>query len=93
VTEVLSRSMADEPDEPDALQELDGLEERLIARFSPPLRPDDVKRCLARSAASFRDARVRIHLPILVERAAVEQLQAIARQASPIHLVNEGDVS
>ena len=76
-----------EPYEP---HELADLEERLIDRFSPPLRPDEVQRCLAQSAASYQDARVRTYLPVLIERAAVERLQAIVRQRTRIHLVSQG---
>ena len=70
------------------------LEERLIARFSPPLRPDEVRRCLAQCAVSYQDARVRTYLPILIERNAVDRLLAVVRQASPeIRLVSQGGAS
>ena len=77
-----------EPYEP---QPFGDIEERLIARFSPPLPPDVVRRCLSQSAVSYQDARVRTYLHILIERAAVERLQAIVRQGTPrIHLVSQG---
>jgi hypothetical protein len=70
------------------------LEARLIARFSPPLRPEAVRRTLAQSVASFHDARVRTYLPVLVERAAVDRLQTIVRRrASRIRLVSQGGAS
>ena len=58
------------------------LEERLIARFSPPLRPEEVQRCLAETIVSYQDARVKTYLPVLIERAAVDRLQAILRQGN-----------
>ena len=74
-----------EPHEPHAASPL---EERLIAEFSPPLRPEEVQRCLAEAAVGFQDARVTTYLPILIERAAVNRLRTIVRRrTSPIHLV------
>ena len=61
---------------------LGDLEDRLIARFSPAVRPDEVRRCVAQIAISYQNARVRAYLVILIERAATERLQAIARQAT-----------
>ena len=69
----------------------DDLEQRLMTRFSPPLRPDDVRRRLAETAVSFEDARVTAYLPLLIERAAVDHLLAVVRQCSPeIRLVSQG---
>jgi hypothetical protein len=55
--------------------ELDAVEARLIARFSPPLQPDEVHRCISHVAASFHDAPVRVYLPLLIERGATRQLE------------------
>ena len=79
------------PPEPGQFRDL---EERLIARFSPPMRPEDVERCLTETVVSYQDARVTMYLAVLIERAAVDHLQAIVRQgASPIHLVSHGGAS
>ena len=63
--------------------ELHDVEERLIARFCPPLRPEEVQRRLVESMAAFEDARVRTYLPILVERAAARRLQLVASSQPP----------
>ncbi len=67
------------PDRPER-QMLGDLEERLIARFSPAVRPEDVRRCVAQIVAGYEGARVRTYLAILIERGARERLQAIVRQ-------------
>ncbi len=51
-------------------RKLDYLEAQLIARFSPPLRPEEVQRCLIDCIASYESARVRSYLPVLIEREA-----------------------
>jgi hypothetical protein len=58
---------------------LDDLEARLIDRFSPPLRPEQVQRCLVDTIARLNDARVSTYLPVLIERAVTDQLQAEVR--------------
>ena len=65
-----------------------GLEARLIATFSPPLRPEQVQRCLFDAVARFGTVRIDTYLPVLIERAATRRLRlAIAcndnRVASP----------
>ena len=74
-----------EPHEP---QVASPVEQRLIAEFCPPLRPEEVQRCLADAAVAFQDARVTTYVPILIERAAVERLRLILRRrTSPMRLV------
>jgi hypothetical protein len=51
------------------------LETRLIARFSPPLRPEEVQRCLIDAVASLATARIQTYLPVLIERAATDRLR------------------
>jgi hypothetical protein len=58
---------------------LGDLEARLMARFSPPLRPEHVQRCLVETVVRLNDARVRTYLPILIERAVTDQLQGEVR--------------
>jgi hypothetical protein len=55
--------------------ELRGLEQRLVARFSPPLRAEEVERCLVECAARFDGAPVRTYLSVLIERAATDRLR------------------
>ncbi len=77
--------------EPPELALLGDLEKRLIARFSPPLRPDEVQGCLAEVARGHEEARIRTYLALLIERAAVDRLQAIVRRrTSQTHLVEPG---
>jgi hypothetical protein len=53
------------------------VEARLVARFSPPLPPEAVKRCVLDCAAMFEGARVRTYLPVLIERAAADRLAEV----------------
>jgi hypothetical protein len=75
-------ALPETPDGSDApeRQMLGDLEDRLIARFSPAVRPEDVRRCVAQIAVGYDDARVRTYLAILIERGASERLQALVRQ-------------
>jgi hypothetical protein len=57
------------------------IEERLIARFSPPLRPDEVQRRLVETVRSFEEARIRTYLAVLIERAATEHLLSVVADA------------
>ena len=61
--------------------ELVHLERRLMERFCPPLRPDEVDRCLAECTARFEGARVRAYLSVLIERAANERLRTAVRES------------
>ena len=63
-------------DDPLQRKELDRLKARLIERFSPPVRPEDVERCLHSCIAMFETARVRNYLLLLIERVATERLLA-----------------
>jgi hypothetical protein len=51
------------------------LETRLIAKFSPPLRPEEVQRCLIDAVASLATSRIQVYLPVLIERAATDRLR------------------
>jgi hypothetical protein len=72
--------------EVDSLQhnELDRLETRLMARFSPPLRPELVQRCLIDCRAMFESARVRTYVTLLTERAATDRLRAELQRVEEI---------
>ena len=61
------------------------LETRLVRRFSPPLRPEHVQRCLVETVMRFEDAPVRAYLPVLIERAAITQLEASVLACSGQH--------
>ena len=58
---------------------LEHLEAQLIATFSPPLRPEEVQRCLFDCAARYESARVRVYLPVLIERDATKRLRDLSR--------------
>ena len=64
-------------------RKLDYLEAQLIDRFSPPLRPEEVQRCLVDCIASYESARVRSYLPVLIEREATKRLREMSQ--SPAH--------
>jgi hypothetical protein len=61
------------------LRKLEHVEAHLVAKFSPPLRPEEVRRCLFDCVASFESARVRLYLPVLIERDATERLRHMSR--------------
>jgi hypothetical protein len=56
--------------------DLDRLEAKLIKRFSPPLRPEEVEHCLQSCIAMFESARVQTYVTLLIERAATDRLEA-----------------
>jgi hypothetical protein len=58
---------------------LEHLEAQLVARFSPLLRPEEVQRCLIDCVARYDSARVRLYLPLLIERDATERLRDLSR--------------
>lgn len=60
--------------------ELLHLERRLMETFCPPLRPDEVDRCLAECTARFEGARVRSYLPVLIERTATARLRTAVQE-------------
>ena len=63
------------------------IEERLIARFCPPLRPEAVRGRLVETVDSFRSARVRTYVAVLVERAVTRRL--LTTPADPPERVEE----
>jgi arsenate reductase (thioredoxin) len=56
---------------------LDGAVDALARRYEGLLSRETVERCVDESLASFRDARITVHLPVLVERVARQRLQAL----------------
>ena len=63
---------------------LSDLEARLLIRFCPPLRPDQVQRCLFETVVRLSNARVHAYLPVLIERAAIKHLQAVVVDRSAV---------
>ena len=59
------------------LGDLERLERQLLTEFSPPLPPEEVRRHLLDSIASYQPAVVRSYLPLLIERSTRERLQAL----------------
>jgi hypothetical protein len=72
----VSLTLAPDPDASD-LGDLERLEAQLIAEFSPPVSPDEVRRELLECVASYRSAVVRTYLPMLIERGTREQLRVL----------------
>ncbi|HEY5874758.1 MAG TPA: hypothetical protein VIT64_05635 [Ilumatobacteraceae bacterium] len=68
-----------DPHDPFESRELRHLEAQLIARFSPPLRPEEVHACLVGCVARYESARVRQYLPVLIERDARQRLGDLSR--------------
>lgn len=68
----------DTPEDRKINQQLDEVEQRLIAQYTGKQRvsEDHVRSTVRTVRARFADARVRTYLPILVERAARSQLAA-----------------
>jgi hypothetical protein len=64
------------------------LEERMIARFCPPLGTDEVRRHLAAAATAFHGARVPNFLEVLIERAALVRLRRAADGAVTVNAVD-----
>lgn len=60
---------------PDLVQ----IESRLLAKFVPPLEPDDVRRCLVMALTHHQRARIKTYLSILIERTAAELLRNAER--------------
>jgi hypothetical protein len=79
---VMSLALVPDPDTSD-MGDLERLETQLIAEFSPPLRPDEIRRQLLQCVASYQSAVVRTYLPMLIERETRERLRELvtSRQA------------
>jgi hypothetical protein len=60
-------------------RELAHVERRLIAEFSPSVPTEQVRRLLEEAVGRFAAARVRRYVPLLVEKAARQQLRAAYR--------------
>ncbi len=45
--------------------------------FCPPLRAEEVQRCLIDCVANYESARVRSYLPVLIEREATKRLRDV----------------
>jgi hypothetical protein len=69
-------------------RQLDLLEQRMLAAFSPPLSSGDVCRAMTRARAEFESARVRLYAPLLVGRTVREErvtlVRAFDRQRSTV---------
>ena len=68
--------------------DLSHVESRLLEKFVPSLRIEDVRRCLAAAEARHRSARVRTYLSILIERTAMELLTVELRAAVTAEVVD-----
>ena len=68
-------------------KELSHVEARLLAKFVPLLRPEEVRRCVSLSAARHESARVRTYLMILIERSATDMLRCSLRENLTVTVV------
>jgi AcrR family transcriptional regulator len=80
----MSLALVPDPEASD-MGDLERLETQLTVEFSPPLRPDEVRRQLLECVASYQSAVVRTYLPMLIERGTRERLRQLvaSRQAQP----------
>ena len=60
------------------LSKLEHVEAHLVAKFSPPLTPEEVQRCLIDCMVTYDSARVRRYLSVLIERDATERLRHLS---------------
>jgi len=65
------------------LADFERLEARLIVEFSPPLRPEDVQRCLVACVTKYQSATVHNYLSVLIEREAHDRLRASTKCTTP----------
>jgi hypothetical protein len=73
--------------------EMAQVERRLIADFSPAIRPEEVQRCVRDVVARFDAATIRKYVPLLVERDARGRLQAGRRDTDSGRVRPAGSVS
>jgi hypothetical protein len=79
---VVSLALVPDPEASD-MGDLERLETQLIAEFSPPLRPDEIRRHLLERVASYQSAVVRTYLPILIERETSARLRELVATRHP----------
>ena len=65
------------------LADFERLEARLIVEFSPPLRPEDVQRCLVACVTKYQSATVHNYLSVLIEREAHDRLRTSTKCTTP----------
>ena len=63
------------------------IEAQLLKKFSPPLRPEEVERCLVSCITMFESAPVRNYLTLLIQRAATDRLSIEARVATEVGML------
>jgi hypothetical protein len=78
--------------------EMAHVERRLIADFSPAIRPEEVQRCVRDVVARFDAATIRKYVPLLVERIARGRLQAVrldtdSSRVRPVRPEGVGDLN
>lgn len=75
-------SLLSERDDLSVVTEYEVVESLLLADYSPPLQPEQVRRCLVDSILDFEGASVRTYLPVLIEREARVRLRALVNGRS-----------
>jgi hypothetical protein len=63
---------------------LDGVVDTLARCFEGRVSRETVERSVDDSLAEFHDARVTVHLPVLVERYAKRRLEALVEETEPV---------
>jgi hypothetical protein len=61
-----------------------------LARCFEGVSRDVVERSVDDSLAEFHDARITVHLPVLVERVAKRRLEALVEEDSPVAVSRTG---
>jgi hypothetical protein len=69
---------------------LDGVVDTLARCFEGRVSREIVERSVDDSLAEFHDARITVHLPVLVERDAKRRLEALVDQSAPVAVSRTG---
>ena len=59
---------------------LEELETHLMDEFSPPLRPEEVQRCLVACVTKYQSAAVQNYVPLLIARETRRQLRVLCEK-------------
>jgi hypothetical protein len=74
----------------DERSHMDRVVDSLTRCFEGSIPRDVVERSVDDSLAEFHDARITVHLPVLVERFAKRRLEAMVEQTEPVGVSRSG---
>jgi hypothetical protein len=74
----------------DERSHMDRVVDSLTRCFEGSIPRDVVEQSVDDSLAEFHDARITVHLPVLVERFAKRRLEALAEQSVPVAVSRNG---